>query len=61
MRRPPSKTLPIPAPPNMDFDNLCADVIAVESNINRHRRLLEEAENKLTKTFSELLATGKKS
>ena len=51
------KNLPIPLPPNMDFDTFCADVIEIESNIHRYRTLLDESENQLLNTFTTLLKT----
>ncbi len=46
------KDLPIPAPPGMDFDSFTADVIEVESKIQRYRQLLDEHERQLTTKFT---------
>ncbi|MFY7896708.1 MAG: hypothetical protein ACOVP8_10780, partial [Phycisphaerales bacterium] len=52
------KDLPIPPPPNLDFDTFCADVIEAESKIARYRGLLDEEEAGLTDRFRTLLTGG---
>lgn len=55
------KNLPIPAPPDLDFDTFTADVIEVESKIHRYRSLLDEHERQLRSKFTSLFPGKKKS
>ena len=48
------KEIPVPMPPNNDFDTFLADVIEIESKIELHQKLLEDKKESLRNKFEEL-------
>jgi type I restriction enzyme M protein len=48
------KELPVPMPPNNDFDTFLADVIELESKIEQHEKLLKEKTEALNVKFTNL-------
>ena len=50
------KEIPVPMPPNNDFDTFLADVIEIESKIESHQKLLEDKKEALKNKFEELFS-----
>ena len=48
------KEIPVPLPPNNDFDTFLADVIEIESKIESHQKLLEDKKKALNSKFEDL-------
>ena len=46
--------LPIPVPPDEDYDTYLADVMELESKISKHLSLLEEKREELRSKFNDL-------
>jgi restriction endonuclease S subunit len=48
------KDIPVPMPPNGDFDTFTADVIELESKINKFEELLADRRRELAEIFQRL-------
>src|SRR4030095_12016818 len=49
------KTVPVPCPPNMDFDSFIADVAEIESKLHKYQNLADEHRKQLNDKFFALL------